>query len=379
MFDAQRLQTAYSNLLGWKQHDDTNDFQISTPLTVSETGEYYQSKHPAMALDIIKAQIKESKDISAYLTEKVSDSVVEMFNDVIQKRQLNKNGKTLLDSAILLNKQGWLNDLIVNQNRFVGFQIRLKAATGLKMKINEIGFQFRSAEDFTLYLFHTSKAEPIDTFQVTTSGGSGWKWQVENVILHSMKTAEFQGGAFVLGYYQEDLTDMAINYSNFDFNKGECGTCNSRYRGVWEAVNRYYHIFPIYVPEGSFEKGEMFDTSKAFFIPNQSFGLNLKLTTECDLTQFFIDNRFMFKNLLSLKVVHKILYDMKFSTQTNYIEEDLKMMIIRDLEGDKETNYLNISQQYDREMKAVKFNTGGINSLCLDCEDSPFVPQIGAM
>lgn len=31
------------------------------------------------------------------------------------------------------------------------------------------------------------------------------------------------------------------------------------------------------------------------------------------------------------------------SAETNFVEENLKMMIIRDLEGDKETNALNIA------------------------------------
>src|SRR5690606_36674249 len=104
-------------------------------------------------------------------------------------------------------------------------------------------------------------------------------------------------------------------------------------------------VYPIYVPFGNYEEGKMFDMNDVIYCSNQSFGLNLKFTVQCDLTDFFIQNKFVFKNLLALKVVYKILQDMKFSQQINYIEENIKMMIIRDLEGDIDTKLLNIPTQ----------------------------------
>lgn len=379
MFDISKLTPVYQNLIGWRQHFDPSDISISAGLQASDSGEFYQSKHPAMRLDKIRATLPNGFTLEDYLVERVQDSIAEMFNDVLQRRLNEGFGKSLLDNAILLNKRGWQNDGIVNQDRFVGFQIRLKAASALRVAIKEIGLQFQGVESFDLYLFHSSKSAAIATIPVSTPGSNAWKWEVEEQILNSFESGEFHGGVFVLGYYQEDLTGMAINYSNFDWNKGECGGCNASRYNTWNNVQKYFHIFPLYVPDGQFVKGEMFELQKAFFTPSQSWGLNLKLTVDCDMTQFFIDNKMHFKNLLGLKVVHKILYDMKHSVQTNYIEEQLKMMIIRDLEGDKETNYLNITQQYNREIKAVKFNTSAINSLCLPCDDVATVPTIGSM
>ena len=380
MFNSEILKTEFSNLLGWRQHHDTDEVEIATPLTLSSSGEYFQQKHPAMDLAVIKTTLPASKDLDEYLQQKVDDSITEMFHDVIQYRQVNEYGKTLLQSSTLLNRRGWQNDGIVNQNRFVGFQIRLKSFTGLLMRIQEIGLQFTGpSETFNIYLFHSSKEDAIQTFEVTTAGNNGWLWKAQKLILNAFDSEEFHGGVFILGYYQEDVTSMAINYSNFDWNKGECGTCNSSHKNQWSAIQKYFHIFPLYVPNGDFVKGKMFDLEKAFFDKDTSYGLNLKLFVECDLTQFFIDNKMHFRNLLALKVVHKILYDMKFSQEINAIEENLKMMIIRDLEGDKETNYLNITQQYNREMKAINFNIGGLNAVCLPCQESATVPTVGVL
>ena len=121
----------------------------------------------------------------------------------------------------------------------------------------------------------------------------------------------------------------------------------------------------------------MFDLNNAFYVNNQSYGLNLRLTTRCDLTGFFIENKFAFKNLLALKLTDMVLNDMKFSQQINYIEENIKMMVIRDAEGDTETKMNNITRKYRNELKAVAFNISGINQKCLPCEGEAYEPEYG--
>jgi len=380
-FKSQLVVPAYSNVLGWRQHHDTSEITIPTPLTVTETGEYFQQKHPALALDIIQALIPENYDLDKYLTDVVTDSTNEIFNDLIQYRQLKEYGKTLLEQSTLLNKYGSLRDKIVNQSRFVGFQIRPKAMTGLKAVVNAIGLQFDGATTFKVYLYHSSKKAPLKEIDVTTTG-DGWDWTLTNEELSAYNGAEYHGGIFILGYYQDDLIAdgvSAINYSNFDWNKGECSSCNSNYYTLWRQIRKHFQVYPIYVPQGSYTVGEMFDLNDAFYTNDQSFGLNLKFTAECDLTDFFIQNKFAFKNLLGLKVVHKVLNMMKFSQQINYIEENIKMMIIRDLEGDVDTKLMNIPTQYHKELKSVSFNISGINKLCLGCEEDATGPDYGVV
>ena len=94
---------------------------------------------------------------------------------------------------------------------------------------------------------------------------------------------------------------------------------------------------------------EMFDMNDMFYEKTQSWGMNLRFSVQCDWTDFFVQNKFVFKNLLALKVVQKILNMMKFSQQINHIEENIKMMIIRDLEGDIDTKLKNIPTLYHIE------------------------------
>lgn len=376
-FKSDELIPVYKNLIGWRQHYDATDFQIGTPLTVSDSNEYYQQKHPGVNLEYIKVTIPENRDLDEYLETTVEESINEIFNDILNYRQVNQYGKTLLQQSTLLNKYGWIQDVINNQNRFVGFQIRTKSVTGLVTMINEIGLQFTGVEDLKLYLFHTSKKDPLFDFNIQTLGNGDWTWKSEPLELSGFKNQDFHGGAFVLGYYQEDVSSNAINYTSFDWDRGECGSCGHSYLPIWNNIKKYFRVYPIYVPAGGFVKGEMFDLNNAMYDKNESYGINLKLSVKCDLTDFFIDNKMIFKNLLSLKVAGKVLNDMKFSQRINYIEENLKMMIIRDIEGDKETNMTNIPQLYKNELKAVTFNMSGINSQCLGCESESYEPTIG--
>lgn len=376
MFKAEKIALQYKNLLGWRPHHDTDEIDIDAGLQTSETGEYYQQKHPALRLDIIRAIVPDNQELDDYLEQKVRDGSVEILNDIFQYRHVKQYGKTLLKQSQLLNKYGWLNDKIVNEGRFVGFQIRLRTASGIQAIIRQIGLQFSNEETFTLYVFHTSKLEPIKEIEVTTSGTAQWDWVDAELELAAFDE-EHNGGAFVIGYYQDDLAGNAINNTDFDFDRGACGGCNASHYNVWRDIMEYFTIYPLYVPKGSYTVGEMFDLNDAFYISTQTFGLNLKLTTVCDLTTFFVENKFAFKNLLAYKVSLLILNDMKFSQEINYIEENLKSMIIRDLEGDTETKDDNLVRKYRNELKAVDFNISGINEKCLPCEGEAYEPNYG--
>lgn len=380
MFDSVKIYNQYKNLLGFKQHFDESEIQIDNDLTISESGEFFQEKHPALRLDYIQSTLPANHLLDDYLTDKVRFSINGIMNDIIQYRQVSKYGKTLLEQSTLLNRKSYQSDKIVNQKRFVFLQIKVLDAMALATVINEIGLQLDGAQTLNLYLFHSDHEDYLELFEIETINTStAWK-RIEKQ-LDSMSIESFTGGVFLLGYYQDDLTTQAINYTNFNWDVGECTSCGnaSHYVETWKAIRKNFFIYPGYLASGNYEVGKFPDLKKAFWANNTSWGLNLKLSVRCDLTDFFISNRFAFKNLLSLKVANVILKEMRFSTETNFVTDELRNMIIREVEGDKETNYLNISQQYDRELKAVAFNIEGINGKCLGCSDSSYTPTMGAV
>jgi len=386
MFDITKLKPAYKNLIGWREHHDTAEIDIDSDLVESESGEFYQDYHPALRLDYISAILPENQNLEEYLLQKTESALAKMFNDFLQSRQTEQFGKTLLEQAQLLNRTAWGADKITNMNRFVGYQIAVMDVSGLEAVINEIGLQLDGADTIRVYLFHSEQEDSLQDWEITTTG-RGTTWKVLDEVLAYMVSEERHGGVYVLGYYQNELTAAAINYTNFNWDVGECSGCGTNYYNLWTSIRKHFFVYPIYCPaaslpadeEGNIVKGKMFDLSKAFPANDQSWGINLKFTVRCNFTEFFIQNRWAFKNLLGLRVALSILQDMKFSQEINAIEESLKMMIIRDLEGDKDTKALTLDQQYKNELKAVKFNTEGINSRCLPYQNENIMPTIGAV
>ncbi len=375
MFDTSKIVPAFANLLGWKQHYDITEISIAPALQVSESGEFYQQKHPALRLDIIQALIPDNYPLDTYLRDVITESSVEMLNDLFMYRQVKEYGKTLLQETQLLNKYGFLNDRIVNQSRFVGWQIRPRTATGLKAIIKRIGLQFAEVESFDMYLFYSGKKDPITTITVNTTGTAQWDWTDADLVLEAFSDADIQGQVFVLGYYQDDLTSNAINQTNFNWDRGACGSCNKSNYRFWQDVNKYVTIYPIYWANGNYIRDEMPDLQDAIYASDLSWGMNLQLRVECDLSNFLVENKFQLTNLLSLKVTEKVLNVMKYSQQINFIEENIKIMIIRDLEGDLETRMNNITRKYHLELKAVNWNTSNINEKCLPCTDVGYTPN----
>ena len=86
-----------------------------------------------------------------------------------------------------------------------------------------------------------------------------------------------------------------------------------------------------------------------------------------NLSQFWIDNRLTMVNAIGKTVVLKILQMMKASSQISAIEQNVQFNIIRDLEGDRETQSVPFWQQAERSIKSTNFDQSNINSTCVPC------------
>ena len=371
MFNNTKVVSCLKTLLGWKNHYDLVEIPaLNVDLNTTDSGVYYNHLHPAMRLDIISSAIPRNRDLNEYLNEKVEFSINEILGSICSQKEYNKYAKKTLASDVILDGYGWANDVIINNSRFVGFQFKTKLETGLVSVIKKIGIQVTTAQTLKIYLFHSSKSNVITTFDIVISNGLDWNWEEKQLQMNAISET-YVGGSWIIGYYQDDLTGQAIDYKKFNWLTGYCASCDG---GVlmerWTNLNKYVDIFPIYVPGANLplDKNKMFDLNDANCIYDTNFGMNFLISVECDLTDFFCEHKFSLTKILGLQVVYSILKDIQFSEQINYIEENLKHMIIRDLEGDKDTNYINIADQLSNEIKAVNFDHSSKSAICLPCD-----------
>jgi hypothetical protein len=367
-----KAKKCLSGLVGWRNHYDTKEIaELSEELQVSETGEYYQERHPALRLDLIKATLPNNRDLGEYLQEVENGAVTEILNDLMESKELARTSKTVVANDVIYNTEGWVNDTILNESRFVGVRFRVMQTVGLKAVINRIALQLTQSQDkLPIYLYHSHRAKYLAKIEYTTAQGGQFNWLEVIQELHA-DDEDLSGGSFFLGYYQDDLTGQAIQYKKLNWRNGYCSTCDGGIRqSRYTSITKYLQMQPFYVPNGSLagDNDFMFDPSAIIETDDNNWGFNFNVSINCDLTNFWCDNRKSLKNILALRVTIKILKNMQFSQQINHIEEQLKMMIIRDLEGDKETNYVNLYQQYSRAVKSLKFNHSSISKVCLPCD-----------
>lgn len=357
-------------LIGWKDHyDPTEIAPLPNDLTESETGEFYQEKHPAMRLDLIKSALPPNRDLGDYLRETEESAITELLNDISIGKGISKNSKDVVANDVIYNSEGWVTNTIPNESRFVGIRFRPVLNIGLKAVINRLALQFTDAQtNLDLYLYHSHRKEPLKIFHYTTTKGGQFNWEEIQWELPS-DDKELSGGSFFLGYYQDDIVGQAIKFDKLNWRTGYCNTCDGGINQErYTSIAKYVNMQSFYLPPSSIDSNrDMFDPNAIIETDKTNWGFNFNISVRCDLTNFWCDNRTSLKTALGLRVVYKILKDISYSNQLNHIEEQLKMMIIRDLEGDKETRYINIADQYNRALKAVKFDHSSISQVCLPC------------
>lgn len=371
MFKSEEARACLRKVIGWKDHYDPTEIPaLPVALTQSESGEYYNEKHPAMRLDIIKSTLPKNRTLESYLEEVEDGAITELLNDLYVAKELSKTSKELVANDIIYNTKGWVNNTITNQSRFVGIRFRPVLSIGLKATINRLALQLTDAQaGLELYLFHSHKAKVLKKITYTTTQGGQFNW-IETALDMLADDKDLSGGYYYLGYFQDDLFGQAVQYEKLNWRTGYCGTCDGGINQArYTSIAKYVNMQAFYLPSANIpvDHDDMFDPEAIIETDTNNWGFNFNISVKCDLTNFWCDNRLTMKNALGLKVIHKVLKDISYSTQINHIEEQLKMMIVRDLEGDKETNYINITQQYGRALKALRLSQSSINHICLPC------------
>ena len=371
MYNTEKAKECIRGLIGWKDHYDTSEIpSLPAELKKSETGEFYQESHPALRLDLIKATLPSNRQLTEYLAEVEDGAITKILNDLTESKELAKTSKTVVANDVIYNTEGWINDTIINESRFVGVRFRLMFTIGLKAVINRIALQLtQSQSGLNLYLYHSHKAKYLAKITYTTTQGGQFNWLEISKELHA-DDKDISGGSFFLGYYQDDLEGQAIQYKKLNWRNGYCRTCDGGIRqNRYTSITKYLQMQPFYIPNTNLpaNKEFMFDPTSIIETDDNNWGFNFNISINCDLTNFWCDNRKSLKNALELMVTIKILKNISYSQQINHVEEQLKMMIIRDLEGDKETNYINLQQQYSRTIKSLKINHSSISKVCLPC------------
>ena len=411
------IQDKMLHLVGWKQSYDLSDIMLSSNLTQTESGMYFQQIHPLLTLDNLRSiapdfqnynwqvhdvnkayksgevvRIDDSlykalKDVPAetdildtdywsetnpfseWLEEKTKASIVKLVNKFINMKLADKATKSLIENKILFDGTGRLTNKIENRNRLVGFEIDTVRSKGVTVKINKIGLQMTEPGSYTLYIFHSSNPEPIYTltFEKTKANSLEWFKPKDDILLPYESANTDAGGSWYLVYKQSELPENAqAIYKDRDWSTGPCKACSRSEFLAYQAWSKYIEIHPFYISED-----EEFDPEIMNFAYDKNYGINLEVSAYCDLTDFIIKQRAMFQDVLSKQVAIDFLREFAYNPNVRTNRHSInasKLDILVELDGDANSmRQSGLSYELDIALKALSISTQGLDRVCLPC------------
>lgn len=371
-----RVITELKKVIGWKDQLWTGVPALGAPLNDTEIGQYYQSVHSALRLDYIDALKERSRDLGEYLDEVEAEAIQTLLNTIQTSRQLGNDGNTISTNDVIY-ELGSKTASVTNESRFCGVMFSLKHQTGISAVINRVGLYLTSAvTDLELYLFHSSQGQKVNSYVFTTNKNNSFSWQEIRIQLEH-DTSSISGGTWYLGYYQDDLgaqASQAVSYTAMNWQNGYCGTCdNGVKQGKYETISSKLAMKGFYVPSASLpiDKDESFNPDVVIKTNTNNWGFNFNISVGCNLSQFWIDNRRTLANCIGLSVAKRVLEDMKFSSQINNIEQSVRVMIVRDLEGAADTGSKPLHERLSEAIEGLKLDEGNLHKDCLPCARKP--------
>lgn len=428
MYRINDIVTSFKSLVGWEQ-DRVKVYQIEEDLTTSNSGIYFQEAHPLLTLramqgimpedwgeqyptyysdityskgDIVKSGGKNYKSLvdgnighsvvapdywasynplSAYLEDMVKNGIKKVVQRFVRDKVIGMETRNLLDRKTLFDGAGRLEARTKPTGKLVGFEIIPLRTGGATMKIEKIGLQFvGNVGQITMYLFHSSKAEPIatKTFNYDSTYGT-YKWfDVAEMFLPYYN--EFgNGGSWYLVYNQNALPAYmeSVNFGR-DWSREPCGTCNKGDVQLYREMGKYVQVSPFCVDATNWN-GRLWDIAYNMYTPSDNYGINIQFSIGCDLTDFMLSQRLMFANVLQLQVASIALKTLALNPEVvvNRVQVNAdRNKILFETEGDGQ-GIKGLNNELEKAYKALSFDTKGIDPICLTCHNKGI--RIGAI
>lgn len=425
MIRANDMQEKLLHLIGWEQNYDTSDLKISDALTMSESGLYFQQIHPLLTLQnmsciapdfknitfpeynsekeyskgnvvdyqgtqykaLQKAQGKqpdieseywvETNLFSEWLESKTKASIQKAIARYCNEKTVEGTNKPLCESRTLFDGTGRLVDTVKNKKNLVGFEIIPVRAKGVTTKINKICLQFTKAGEYTLYLMHSSMDAPVKIIKLNKIRDNSAEWfTVDDLYLPYQSEDNDAGGSWYLCYFQSELPEgsQAIR-KNKDWSKEPCGSCSRRELLAWMAWSKYLEIHPFFVNEELIntedESLHLWDVENNQYTYDNNYGLNLEVTVSCDITDFIVEQRMMFQDVIAKQVAVDMLREFAYNSNVRTNRHSInasRLDILYEVDGDSSSmKKSGLSYQLDMAFKAIKLSTSGIDRVCLPC------------
>lgn len=346
-----------------------------------------QGKQP----DIESEYWVETNLFSEWLESKTKASIQKAIARYCNEKTVEGTNKPLCESRTLFDGTGRLVDTVKNKKNLVGFEIVPVRAKGVTTKINKIGLQFTEPGEYTLYLMHSSMDAPVKIIKLNKIRKNSIEWfSLNDVYLPYQSEDNDAGGSWYLCYFQSELPEgsQAIRKDK-DWSKEPCNSCSRREYLAWMAWSKYIEVHPFFVNEELIEAVNfnddfnddlekqalhLWDVENNQYTYDNNYGLNLELTISCDITDFIIEQRMLFQDVIAKQVAVDMLREFAYNANVRTNRHSInasRLDILYEVDGDSSSmKKSGLSYQLDMAFKAIKLSTEGIDRVCLPCKNN---------
>ena len=333
----------------------------------------------------------EANPFSEWLESKTKASIQKAIARYCNEKIAQGTYKTLCENRTLFDGTGRLVDVVKNRKNLVGFEIVPVRAKGVTTKINKIGLQFTEPGEYTLYLMHSSMDAPVKIIKLNKIRKNSIEWfSLNDVYLPYQSEDNDAGGSWYLCYFQSELPEgsQAIRKDK-DWSKEPCNSCSRREYLAWMAWSKYIEVHPFFVNEelveavnfndgfnDDFEKQalHLWDVENNQYTYDNNYGLNLELTISCDITDFIIEQRMLFQDVIAKQVAVDMLREFAYNANVRTNRHSInasRLDILYEIDGDSSSmKKSGLSYQLDMAFKAIKLSTEGIDRVCFPCKNN---------
>lgn len=371
MINQAAITECFRDLIGF---EEDNIQSLAENLKTSNSGIYVQKLHPLLSIDNLLNchKITDVEDFSTYLYKTRDSAIIKLINNIYTAKHLNENSKELLTEVRMYEGVGNFANLIVKQDRFVGYRIALRHKD-LSLFMRNVGLQFDTVNpEFKLYIYHSSQSEPLHTIDIVHDKANSFVWKALTEANKKLLPT-ISGGYYLIGYYEQDLLGQAVKRDQYFQRAPSCTSCEHVNYELYKKWSQYVDIYPFYVTSDliNYESKGKWNEGAEIFIDGTNWGLNLALSVVCDPSGLFCRNRELFADALGKQIAVEFLNDIAYSGRDNQLKQKASQMAFFAL-GNRDNNQPGMLTELEKAIKAINFNMGDLNPVCLPCQDEAY-------
>lgn len=342
-----------------------------------------QDVHPLLTVANIRAVVPEvpgagadiTEQLSVYLVQLRTAAVAKVLTAFVTRKKLTGTAKTVLADVPLTGQSGEYRRKVIKQGRFVGLALRGVVGKDVALSVTGLGTQFTERNpDFRLYLYHSSSQSPVATYDVPRADTVYFEWTPVVIPLPPLSSGE---GEYRLGYFEDDLVGQAVDLAHdFSTRPSTGGCCSSDY----QHFDKYAPLVQVraFTAVADVDTDELPGEGRVSYVSDSNFGLNLRLSAVCDLSDYFCRYKELFTEALQLQLAVDLLQAMANTVRNNGLEAKVRTLALVEL-NNRPDFQPGLLSKLEKALGALDVDLSGVSPKCLPCAQKDSGYKVGTV